>query len=219
MKEKNNERKIENGIKTDDEEIIDFEQKKLIKPKNNNQEQIPKSHSSIIFIKIIILIIFLYKFSIFINRIIQEHYFKNKAYISTSEKILWKNNTKIDLKKINEEIRSYENISINLSNKLDLMKRKNPKVSLIIPVYNQAKFIKRIYSNILNQTLKDIEIVFIDDLSTDNSSDIIKELMEEDKRIVYVKNEENRGAFYSRNNGVLNSRGEYVLLVDIDDFY
>ena len=67
MKEKNNERKIENGIKTDDEEIIDFEQKKLIKPKNNNQEQIPKSHSSIIFI----LIIFLYKFSIFINRIIQ----------------------------------------------------------------------------------------------------------------------------------------------------
>ena len=218
MKEKNNERKIENGIKTDDEEIIDFEQKKLIKPKNNNQEQIPKSHSSIIFIKIIILIIFLYKFSIFINRIIQEHYFKNKAYISTSEKILWKNNINIDLKKINEEIRSYENISINLSNKQDLMKRKNPKVSLIIPVYNQAKFIKRIYSNILNQTLKDIEIVFIDDLSTDNSSDIIKELMEVDKRIVYVKNEENRGAFYSRNNGVLNSRGEYVLLVDIDDF-
>ena len=218
MKEKNNERKIENGIKTDDEEIIDFEQKKLIASKNNNQEQIPKSHSSIIFIKIIILIIFLYKFSIFINRIIQEHYFKNKAYISTSEKILWKNNTNIDLKKINEEIRSYENISINLSNKQDLMKRKNPKVSLIIPVYNQAKFIKRIYSNILNQTLKDIEIVFIDDLSTDNSSDIIKELMEVDKRIVYVKNEENRGAFYSRNNGVLNSRGEYVLLVDIDDF-
>ena len=43
--------------------------------------------------------------------------------------------------------------------------------------------------------------------------------MEEDKTIVYVKNEENRGAFYSRNNGVLNSRGEYVLLVDIDDFY
>ena len=124
----------------------------------------------------------------------------------------------INIKKIKEEIQSYENISININNKQDLIRRKYPKVSLIIPVYNQAQYIKRIYSNILNQTLKDIEIIFVDDLSTDNSASIIKELMEEDKRIVYIKNKENMGAFFSRNNGVINSRGEYVLLVDIDDF-
>ena len=148
----------------------------------------------------------------------QEEILKTNAYLITSQKIYWKNNKMINIKKINEEIQSYENISININNKQDLIRRKYPKVSLIIPVYNQAQYIKRIYSNILNQTLKDIEIIFVDDLSTDNSASIIKELMEEDKRIVYIKNRENMGAFFSRNNGVINSRGEYVLLVDIDDF-
>ena len=218
MNANNNERKIENINKNEEEEIIDFERKKLINSKKINQEEIPQEHSPLRNLKIFILIILLYHFSIFLNRIIQEKILKTNAYLITSEKIFWKNNTKINFKMINEEISSYVNISINLTNKQDLIKRKYPKVSLIIPVYNQAQYIKRIYSNILNQTLKDIEIVFVDDLSTDDSSSIIKELMEEDKRIVYIKNEENKGAFYSRNNGVLNARGEYVLLVDIDDF-
>ena len=218
MNANNNERKLENVNKNEDEEIIDFERKKLINSKKIIQEEIPQEHSPLRNLKIFILIILLYQFTSFLNRIIQEKILKTNAYLITSEKIFWKNNTKINFKKINKEIESYVNISINLTNKQDLWKRKYPKVSLIIPVYNQAQYIKRIYSNILNQTLKDIEIVFVDDLSTDNSASIIKELMEEDKRIVYIKNEENRGAFYSRNNGVLNSRGEYVLLVDIDDF-
>ena len=218
MIENNNERKIENADKNEKEEIYDLEMKNLINSKKNYQEEIPQTYSSFIFLKIIILIILLYKFSKFLNRIIKEEILKTNVYLITSEKIFWKNNTKIDTKMINQEIQSYENISIHINNKEDLVRRNYPKVSLIIPVHNQAQYIKRIYSNILNQTLKDIEIIFVDDLSTDNSSSIIKELMEEDKRIVYIKNKENKGAFYSRNNGVINSRGEYVLLVDIDDF-
>ena len=218
MNDNNNERKIENVEKNEKEEIYDLEMKNLIHSKQNYQEEIPQSHSLLLYIKIIILIILLYKFSHFLNRIIQEEILKTNAYLITSQKIYWKNNKMINIKKINEEIQSYENISININNKQDLIRRKYPKVSLIIPVYNQAQYIKRIYSNILNQTLKDIEIIFVDDLSTDNSASIIKELMEEDKRIVYIKNKENMGAFFSRNNGVINSRGEYVLLVDIDDF-
>jgi glycosyltransferase involved in cell wall biosynthesis len=89
---------------------------------------------------------------------------------------------------------------------------------LILPVYNQEKYIKKIYTCIERQSLKDIEIVFVDDFSTDNSYQIIKELMNIDKRIVYIKNEENRGVFYTRNKGVINARGEYILLVDIDDY-
>ena len=102
-------------------------------------------------------------------------------------------------------------------NKEDLYKRENPKISLIIPVHNQEKCIKKIYTCIEHQSLKDIEIIFIDDLSKDNSWEEIKKLMEIDKRISYIKNKENKGAFYSRNIGVLNSKGEYIFLVDIDD--
>ena len=88
--------------------------------------------------------ILLYKFSLFLNRIIQEEILKTNAYLITSQKIYWKNNKMINIKKINEEIQSYENISININNKQDLIRRKYPKVSLIIPVYNQAQYIKRI---------------------------------------------------------------------------
>ena len=69
----------------------------------------------------------------------------------------------------------------------------------------------------MNQSLKEIEIIFIDDASIDNSVLDIENLMEKDKRIVYLKNKKNRGQFYSRNKAVLYSKGEYVLIVDPDD--
>ena len=65
--------------------------------------------------------------------------------------------------------------------------------------------------------MKQIEIIFIDDVSTDNSSEIIKEFMKKDKRIIYLKNDINRRTFYSRKRGVLNSKGEYILIIDPDD--
>lgn len=143
---------------------------------------------------------------------------EDRSNVVTTEKIFWKNNTVIDLDKINEEIRSYENMTPSFDNKEELYKRENPKVSLIIPVYNQQHFIKRVYVTIEHQTLKDIEIIFVDDCSKDNSSQIIEEMMQIDKRIVYIKNEENKGAFYSRNKGALNAKGEYIHFVDIDDY-
>ena len=76
---------------------------------------------------------------------------------------------------------------------------------------------KYIYASIQKQKLNDIEIIFIDDNSKDNSPQIIKNLMKKDKRIIYLKNKDNKGAFYSRNRGVLLSSGEYVLVIDPDD--
>ena len=136
----------------------------------------------------------------------------------TQKLIFWKNNTKLNFTKINEEITSYENITPEFRNKEELYQRENPKVSLIMPVYMQERFIKKIYACIEQQSLKDIELIFIDDCSPDNSSQIIKELMEIDKRIVYIRNEKNKGVFYSRNIGVIKSRGEYIFCLDIDDY-
>ena len=136
----------------------------------------------------------------------------------TNEKIFWKNNKELNYTMINEEISSFENITPQFKNKEELYQREKPKVSLIIPVYKQERFVKKIYACIEQQSLKDIEIVFIDDCSPDNSFQLIKELMEIDKRIVYIKNEKNRGGFYSRNIGVIKSRGEYIFCLDIDDY-
>ena len=134
----------------------------------------------------------------------------------TSRKIYWKNEN-IDIDKARYEIVNYKNYNISFDNKEDFYKRENPKISLIITIYNQENFIKYIYACIQRQSLKDIEIIFVDDASIDNSSMIINELMKEDKRIIYVKNEINRRAFYSRNKGVKMSKGEYVLVIDPDD--
>jgi len=143
---------------------------------------------------------------------------KAKTKLTTTDCIFWKNNTIVNVAKIEEEITSYENKSPTFGYKDLLYKRKRPKVSVVIPVFNQEKFIKKMYVCIENQDLKSLEIIFVDDCSSDNSSNIIKELMEIDKRIVYIQNKENKGVFHSRNIGVLNSKGEYVFCADVDDY-
>jgi len=132
-------------------------------------------------------------------------------------KLFWRNKPTTDLFKIKEEIKSYSNYQISFKNASDFKKRKNPKVTVITAVHNQQNDVKKIYASIQRQELKDIEIIFVDDNSTDNTSYIIKSFMEKDKRIVYLKNEKNRRAFYSRNRGILNATGEYILIIDPDD--
>ena len=132
-------------------------------------------------------------------------------------KLLWRNKPTTDLPKIKEEIKSFSNYQISFKNESDFIKRKNPKVSIVIAVHDQQKDIKTLYASIQRQELKDIEIIFVDDNSKDNTSSIIKNLMEKDKRIVYLKNEQNRRAFYSRNRGILNATGEYILAINPDD--
>ena len=128
-------------------------------------------------------------------------------------------NETLNIKNIQEEIKKYKNRIYNVSfnNKEDLYNRKNPKVTIIITVYNQEPYINSIYSCIQNQSLKDLEIIFVDDASIDNSFNQINELMKEDKRIKYIKNLINKGQFYSRYLGIQNAKGEYILVIDPDD--
>jgi len=134
-------------------------------------------------------------------------------------KLLWDNEKFQDQEKIRREIKGYNNIQISFDNhnKSDFFYRQDPLISLVITLYNQENKLKSIYASILNQDLKDIEIIFVDDASTDNSSSIINYLMKYDKRIIYLKNDINKRAFYSRYKGVKSARGQYVLMIDPDD--
>ena len=134
-------------------------------------------------------------------------------------KLLWDNEKFQDKEKIRREIKGYNNIQITFDNqnKNDFVFRQNPLISVVITLYNQENKIKSIYASILNQDLKDIEIIFVNDASTDNTSSIVNYLMRYDKRIVFLQNDINRRAFYSRYKGIKSARGEYVLVIDPDD--
>jgi len=91
------------------------------------------------------------------------------------------------------------------------------KISVIVPVYNVEKYLPRCLDSLINQTLKDIEIIVINDGSPDNSGDIIEEYKKKDKRIIYIV-QENKGLGSTRNKGVSLAKGEYIYFVDSDDF-
>ena len=94
-----------------------------------------------------------------------------------------------------------------------------PKISVIIPLYNCEKTIKASVRSIQNQEMKEIEIILVNDCSSDNTSKVIKELSLEDQRINIINNNKNMGTLYSRNIGVLNSKGKYVINLDNDDLF
>jgi glycosyltransferase involved in cell wall biosynthesis len=95
--------------------------------------------------------------------------------------------------------------------------KKKPKISIFLPIYNKENYIAKSISSIQNQTLKDIEIVAINDYSSDNSLIKIKDLSKEDDRIKIINNDKNHGLLYSRAMGILNSIGEYFINLDPDD--
>ena len=96
---------------------------------------------------------------------------------------------------------------------------KHPKLSVVIPIYNCAKTIELSIKSINFQSLKELEIILINDLSSDNSSFVIEQLKQYDKRIRIINNKRNMGTLYSRSIGALKSKGEYIIGLDNDDFF
>ena len=132
--------------------------------------------------------------------------------------LYWKNEKKLHIQKVKREINYYiKDPVLEFNNKTDFIKRENPKISLVIPIYNKEKFLIPLYKSIQNQSLKDIEIIFIDDNSSDNSVKVIEEFMQEDKRIILIKHDANYKTFYSRNEGVGVAKAKYILFIDPDD--
>lgn len=91
------------------------------------------------------------------------------------------------------------------------------KVSVIIPVYNVEKYLKKCLDSVINQTLKDIEIICVDDGSTDNSPNILNDYKNSDERIQVIR-QENRGHSGATNTGLKYVTGDYIFFVDSDDW-
>ena len=96
------------------------------------------------------------------------------------------------------------------------MDEKNPKVSVLIPVYNAQNFIQRTINSALNQTFSDLEVIVIDDGSRDKTPDIIRAMKERDSRINYFY-QENQGLSNTRNRLAALAKGEFIAFLDHDD--
>ncbi|MGC8603005.1 MAG: glycosyltransferase family 2 protein, partial [Desulfomonilaceae bacterium] len=90
-------------------------------------------------------------------------------------------------------------------------------VSVIIPTYNRAHLIERAVNSVLEQTYDKLEIIVVDDGSTDNTGNVLSQLQDGDSRVRYIRHETNKGSQSARNTGIRNARGDYVAFLDSDD--
>ena len=103
--------------------------------------------------------------------------------------------------------------TILVQNQIDF----EPKVSVIIPVYNVEEYLRQCLDSVINQTLKEIEIICVDDGSTDSSLEILKEYAAKDRRITLIT-QQNNGAASARNNAIRIAKGKYLAFCDSDDW-
>ena len=94
----------------------------------------------------------------------------------------------------------------------------NPKISVIVPVYNVEEYLKKCLDSVCNQTFEDIEIICINDGSTDSSPDILQSYAKKNSRIKVYNNNENKGLGFVRNRGMEYATGDYVYFIDSDDY-
>ena len=94
------------------------------------------------------------------------------------------------------------------------------KVSVIVPIYNVSRFIKRCAESLLNQTLDDVEFIFVNDSTPDDSVDILKKVISDypDRNTMIINHEVNKGLPAARNTGLKVASGDYIFHCDSDDF-
>ena len=99
-------------------------------------------------------------------------------------------------------------------------------ISIVVPVYNAAKYIEETIESVINQTYKDWELLLVDDCSKDDSAEVIQEVIrsfEQDEkykgRIRFIKKEHNEGAAKARNTGIMEAQGRYIAFLDADDIW
>lgn len=108
---------------------------------------------------------------------------------------------------------------IYMQNKTKFKESKNPKVSAIIPLYNCKNLVLKAIKSIQNQNMLNLEIILVNDFSTDNTLSIVEKVQKEDPRIKIIKNKKNMGILYSRSIGALNAKGKYIFSLDNDDMF
>ena len=91
-------------------------------------------------------------------------------------------------------------------------------VTIIIPVYNTERYLRQCLDSVINQTFKDFECICINDGSTDNSYNILKEYVQKDNRFTVINLPENKGQGNARNKGINIAKGKYITFIDSDDW-
>lgn len=134
---------------------------------------------------------------------------KNKSNNNKIKSVL-KKDKNIFLKECKEGI---------LTKNAPFLSNNRPIISVVIPLYNSEKSIKSTIRSIQNQNMEDIEIILINDLSTDNTKTIIEEIQKEDQRIKIINNNNTMGKLYSRCVGVLEAKGKYIASIDSDNTF
>lgn len=185
-----------------------------LSPRNNFFETKTKFYKKAKKVQKLILVFFLLILKA-INNSPKDYYNFNKFVNNETVKLINLNYTKrqykiMGLEYLNKIKRSKIN---NTRNKVN-----NPKISVIIPIYNCQNTIELSLKSIHFQNINDLEIILINDLSSDNSSQIIESFQNIDQRIVIIKNKKNMGTLYSRSIGALKAKGEYLIGLDNDDF-
>ena len=104
-------------------------------------------------------------------------------------------------------------------NNITIIKTEKPKISAIMTFYNSNKTISRAIRSIQNQNISNIEIILVNDFSTDNSLSIVENIQKNDSRIKIINNKKNMGTLFSRSIGVFSSKGKYIFHLDSDDMF
>ena len=99
-----------------------------------------------------------------------------------------------------------------------MISAENVKISVVMPIYNAADYLRTAIESVLNQTLRELELICVDDGSTDGTLAILKEFQQSDERVRIIT-ENNAGPSVARNKGLSRARGEYVIFLDADDFF
>ena len=92
-------------------------------------------------------------------------------------------------------------------------------ISIVVPVYNASRFLDETIKTVREQTIDNWELIFVDDCSTDNSDEIIKQYMKIDKKIKYFKQDQNGGPALARNRGIDEAKGNFLCFLDADDMW
>ena len=141
-----------------------------------------------------------------ISEISEESLFINYTYKDNIKSQIIPNLKYIELSK--RGILLYEN---------NFKKSENPKITIVISTFNRQQYINSTLRSIQNQDLLDIEIIVIDDFSSDNTISLVKDFQKNDPRIKLLQNKENMGTLYSKSIGVLYAKGQYIQSLDSDD--
>ena len=155
-------------------------------------------------------------------------YFSDKNYfvriIKNEDKVIIWNDYDILIKLKLEDILKYndtilEECCIKIMNQIEIKyKNNNLKISVIIPNYNNEEHIKKTVLSILNNTYKNLEVIVVDDCSTDQSMNILLQNFGDNGRVKIYSTQINSGTYYCRNLGILMSSGYYIGFVDGDDY-